>query len=439
MTTSLLPQMDRRQFLLGAGGLALAVGAPGASCASPRSFMTSETGTLRRVLINPATIADHAGCGMMEGTNPFWQDAVADVIAQQADMVLQLESAGTEVLRLRDVLETAIESARRQGAWDNWLRSVYPERAGSNNVCAATLLAGDRLSDETRAQQAMHGLCYVRDFAVMLPRGLVLCNVANPTRSRQSALFRFMVAFAPAFRDYPVLFDAPLSGLHAEGGDLQMLDESTLLVGVGNHTDSRIAARLAQHTGMDVVAVNIRNADTARWKLDHDPLRDFFFHLNTSIAQIAPGHVLALPWLFEAKHTGHSVLGCRNSLIADFGTVTQYRACSGDSAPSLEGLKLVDYLRVRGFRVTYIGGAQRDDAEHWLADTARTGVIFPRRERQAANMLATASGMLLAFGGAERTHAALRSDGICVSSVAGREMSRGYGGPHCLTLPLERT
>ena len=436
-------QSDRRRFLLAAGSLAVTVSAPCASGASPRPFVTSETGTLHRVLINPATRADHAGSAMFDGMNPFWQEVVADVIAQQADMVRQLESAGTKVMRFEDLLETAIEAAKRQGAWRDWLCAVFPEMTHRKNVSAATLLARDVRGDcqiMTREHDdAIHGLCYLRDFAVMLPKGLLLCNLADATRFPQSAMFRFVVAFAPAFQHCPVLFDAAVNGLRAEGGDIQMLDEHTLLVGVGNHTDSRVAARLARHTGMDVVAVNIRNADPARWRLDHDPLRDFFFHLNTSVAQIAPRHVLALPWLFETEHTGHSVLTRRNPLIAGFGSIQQFRASSGDSDPSVEGLKLVDYLHTRGFRVTYIAGAKRLDLDQWLDDAARTGVIFPTRERQAANMLATAPGVMLAFGGAERTHAALRSDGVCVSLITGHEMWRGYGGPHCLTLPLERT
>jgi arginine deiminase len=173
--------------------------------------------------------------------------------------------------------------------------------------------------------------------------------------------------------------------------------------------------------------------------LDHDPLRDFLFHLNTSVAQVASGHVLVLPWLFETEHTGPSVLARADPLITEFGRVTRYRATYGNADPSIEGMKLVDYLRQRGFKVSYIGGAPRHDLEYWLANAAHKGVIFPWRERQAANILATAPGALLAFNGAESTHAALRSDGLRVSLVAGPGIWRGYGGPHCLTLPLDRT
>lgn len=432
--------IDRRQLLSGAGALSLAVVAPAPAFASSRLFVTSETGRLRKVLVNPATVADHAQCILAgHGTHdadPFWHDAVGDIVDQHADLMVQLKASGTRILQLEDVLDGAIAAARRAGAWTGWLSATYPELAGSGNVRAATLLARDARGASVHAAcgQEMNGLSHVRDFAMMLPAGLLLCNVADPTRARQQALFRFMVAYAPEFRGYPVIFDAVAAGFRAEGGDFQVLDQRTLLVGVGNHTDARLAAVLARETGMDVVAVNIRNADTRRWKLDHDPLRDFFLHLNTSVAQIAPDHMLALPWLFEAAHTGR----LPDPLVADFGTIARYRARSGDVDTATRGMKLVDHLRDRGFTVSPIGAPADGDLERWLGEIADSRAIFPARERQAANMLALAPANLVAFPGADQTHVVLRGEGAKICTVAGGEVWRGYSGPNCLALPLER-
>jgi arginine deiminase len=406
-------QFDRREVLLGAGALAFVAAAPSVASASARPFVTSETGALRKVLIHSATAANHANGGIAITTSdPYWQDAVDEVVAQHAQMELQLTSAGVQVVQLEAVLENAFDTAQQCGVHCGRNPALQP--------------------------QDLHRLSFVRDFATMLPRGLVLCNVADATRAKEQALFRFMVAFGQEFRSYPVLFDAAAAGLCAEGGDFQVLDQETLLVGVGNHTDARIAASLARNTGMDVIAVNIRNADPAKWRRDHDPLRDFFLHLNTSVAQVGPGQVLVLPWLFEAEYTGRTALARRDPLIANFGTIEKYCAHSGMCDATIAGVKLVDYLRTRGMKVSYIGGMDGEGPDRWLAEIARTRVIFPLRERQAANMLAIAPRALLAFNGAERTHTVLREAGVQVCTVAGCEMWRGYGGPHCLTLPLER-
>jgi arginine deiminase len=435
------PAISRRNLLAGAGGLAVAMAAPRTADALSRRYLVSESGRLRRVLLNPATTEDFTDCAVPGGADSLWQDAVADIVAQQAGLALQLESSGVKVMRLEDVLQSAIRTARQQGTWMRWLKSVYPELRGSASVGATTLLArGTKAcaANAARESQPMHGLSYMRDFAVMIPGGLVLANVAADDRSRQQALFRFMVEFAPELSAYPVVFDARSAGLRAEGGDIQVLDERTLLVGVGNHTDPRVAAPLARRTGRDVITVNIGNAVAAKWRLDHDPLRDFFLHLNTSVAQVAPGHVLALPWLFEARYTGSAALKHPDPLVAGFGTVARYHAWSGDRDTTVTGVKLVDYLREGGTRLSFIGGTEHDELEPWLNEIARTRVIFPKRERQGANLLATSASSLLAFHGAERTHAALRADGVQVHMVAGQELWRGYGGPNCLTLPLER-
>jgi arginine deiminase len=421
--------INRRQFLLGTGAIALAGTAPRTSRASSAAFVTSETGALRTVLVNPASAAGHGN--LMHRLDPFWRDAAADVVAQHSEMMLQLQASGSGILRLGEVLDTAIAEAKWQCAWAPWLEAAFPELTDTDRVQGATLLARDTISC---AGHAMDGLTYLRDFAVMLPRGLALGNFGDPNRARQAALFRFMVAYAPELRSYPIVFDAQSEGLRLEGGDLQVLDANTLLVGVGNHTDAGIAPRLARATDMDVIAVNIANADLAKWPLNHDPLRDFFFHLDTVVAQIAPRHVAVLPWLFEVAHTGAASGG----LISEFGRLRLYRAGSGVRDRSVENLKLVDYLRGLGFRTTYIGAPERQDLQLFRAEAVRSGAIFPRHERQGANMLALAPGLLVAFPGADRTHAALRDTGANVVTVGKGEMWRGYGGPHCFTLPLQR-
>jgi arginine deiminase len=421
--------------------MALATTVPRTTHALARPFVTSETGNLRRVLVHSATVPDHGDCALMGGPGSFGQDAVDDIVAQHADLARQLDSRGTRVLRLEDVLDSAIAAARHEGALASWLHGNYPGLTDRDEVRAALLLGRDSRGCPLQAAQGpqpLHGLGYLRDFALMIPGGLVLGNVAAADRHRQQQLFRFTIRHAPELRRYPVLFDARSFGLSAECGDCHVLDERTLLLGVGNYTDPRIAAPLARHTGMDVVAVNIANADTARWRLQDDAMRDLFLHLNTSVAHVAPGHVLALPWWFEAEYTSHAALKRPDPLVVSFGRVARYRGWSGDRDQQVEGFKLVDYLRMRGIRLSFVGDVARDELESSLAATARNRVIFPARERQATNLLATAAGSLLAFRGSGRTHAALRADGVEVRTVAGQELWRGYGGPHCLALPLER-
>jgi arginine deiminase len=97
-------------------------------------------------------------------------------------------------------------------------------------------------------------------------------------------------------------------------------------------------------------------------------------------------------------------------------------------------MKLVDYVRSRGYAVHFVGGdpPNSDTIRHLFT------TVLNEHEHQGANVVATSPGHVIAYEGAPRTHAALRRAGITVTTFPGRELWPWDGGPHCLTMPLER-
>jgi arginine deiminase len=91
-------------------------------------------------------------------------------------------------------------------------------------------------------------------------------------------------------------------------------------------------------------------------------------------------------------------------------------------------------VRSRGYTVHFVGGEPpaTDFIRHLFT------VVLYEHDRQGANVVATAPGHVVAYEGASRTHAALRRAGITVTTFQARELWPFNGGPHCLTMPLER-
>ncbi|HVX33489.1 MAG TPA: arginine deiminase family protein, partial [Solirubrobacterales bacterium] len=86
--------------------------------------------------------------------------------------------------------------------------------------------------------------------------------------------------------------------------------------------------------------------------------------------------------------------------------------------PSVEAA-LADALGLDAMRVVEVA----DEHEQW---------------RLAANTLALRPGRVVAYAHNERTNEALAAAGVEVRGVPGEELSRGHGGPRCLTCPLRR-
>jgi arginine deiminase len=465
--------VTRRAFL------AIAAVAPVASSASAQSreavppsvsapsarrapFVTSDVARLRRVMVHEPSPSEYPISADDRALVPeSWWVTAPKMAEQHRELQRLLRASGTEVLTLETLLDSAIEVAKSRGVFAVWLRALYPALAARpETVSARTLLGLDpvvryQISPDATYRHIADGsrsLMFSRDATVMTPRGLVIAHLSNTARAEEPALSRLLADFAPAFRDYPVVFDAAQEGLFVEGGDIQVVDERTLLVGVGNRTDPRVAPLLARRLEMDVVAVAMRRIEVLKGWSPVDRLRAVLLHLDSVFTHVGDRLALALPWFLEARHTGKDPLtafvkgmGTRPqfadadvaaavSYLADVGRVRVYRAGSGEEDLSVKDLKLVDYVRQRGYEVVYVGGPppEAPDFEYLIE------VVLREHALQAANVVATEPRRVIAYEGATRTHAALAAAGVHVSTFDARELWPWNGGPHCLTLPLER-
>lgn len=439
----------------------VAAGQPPALPRNPVPWIKSDVATLRRVIISPPDHDEGLNLVYPEfGLEP-WVDR-EDWLKDHAVMRSLLEKSGAEVLTFEDVLDEAIDAARAQGKFRTWLRASVPTLSSEEmKVTAAELMgaARERLYPRDEDGNYQHlvdadSVLWPRDVAVMLPSGLLICNFTSEHRDFSAQLMRFAAEYSPALARYPVVFDAIEEQVLVEGGDVQVINEDTLLMGVGYRSEPSAARHLARRLSMNVIAVKLRKAEYVKRPPKEAPLglATMFMHLDTCCTHVNDKHVIVLPWFFENEAVGKNpfvrlLKGIARhphvkeedaeealSWLVEMGKVQRYLAGSGEIDPSVTDVKLVDYLRSEGYRISYVGGPPPPDADmDYFFD-----VVWREHLFQAANVVATSPGHILSYDHCPKTHEALRAAGIDVQVFPGSNLRRGYGGPHCLTLPLER-
>jgi arginine deiminase len=427
--------------------------------------VTTDVGTLRRILVHTPGPEIRKMLNVLSGPHPMLPSSLLldRAMEQHGAFVALLEAEGAEVLQLESVLDEAVEAAREAGILEIWLQGVAPQLVPlASEVSAAVLLgAVDRFTYHTDADGTFHplmapvkGIMYTRDLAIMTPRGIVISNFVNMARNFETALIRLACDWSPQLRDYPVAFDAREERLFLQGGDVIVADESTLLVGVGNLTEEAAARALARKLEMDVVAVQLPTggepAGAEIYESWHG-LRSLFLHLDSVFNMVGRRRAIAVPLLLEAEHSGRDPLSriaaglARTSAVAtedadelrenleQVGRVRRFRAGSGEDDPLPDGIKLVDYLRDEGWEIVPVGGDLEGDEFAWFVERVMRELYF-----QAANVVATAPGRVVACAENEHTLGALRDAGVELRPFEASEIVRWGGGPHCLSLPLER-
>jgi arginine deiminase len=363
----------------------------------------SETGRLRRVLVHrPGAELDRLTSS--NATDLLFDDVVSpDLVRREHDaLVAALEESGVEVHRLADLLVGAllipeakvdlIEAAcatLRGGDLERaaaWLQGLEPPQL------ASVLIEGTTV-EEAELVMPLVNQMFVRDTSAWFGGDVVLGAASNLVRARETCGVEAIYRYHPLFAKGLGCGD-PIVTPEIEGGDLMCLSEQTVLVGLSSRTSStgaEAAARALFDCGFErVLAVPI-------------PAKRSSIHLDCLMTIVDR----------DAALIDRQLLDC---------TVVELRPSQGwvepKPGPALPRA-LAEALDVDPLRVVEVADAR----EQWTL---------------AANTLAVAPGKVIAFSRNVRTNAALEAADIEVLRVPGEELSRGRGGPRCLTCPLSR-
>jgi arginine deiminase len=393
----------------------------------------SEVGTLRAALVCAPGLA-HQRLTPVNCAGLLF-DEVMDVEQAQRDhdaFVDQMAGRGVDVVELADVLaETmAIPDAR---AWllMRLAPTVVPEvRNFLDEITADDLARGiaggiafNDLPRDVGAREAsrrsdlesgdnpyvlppLPNLLYTRDSASWIFGGVTLNTFRFPARLGETTVLEAVYRFHPRFAGHARVWtggDAPGPSLDPlEGGDLLVAGNGVVLAGSGERTSPDAIRALASSLFAAEAATRVVVAT-----LPHERRA---MHLDSVLTFADRDCVTAFPPIVDAIRA----VSLRPS-DADPTLLEE----TAEKRPFVD--VVADALGIGTLRVVPTGGIA--ESEQWAMGN---------------NVVALSPGVVLAYRHNAGTNAALRNAGIEVVEIPGGQVSRGRGGPHCMTSPLSR-
>lgn len=358
----------------------------------------------------------------------YEHDEFAKIFRQNGVEVVYLEDLMTEVLNLipelrekfikQFVYEAGIKTPKYRNAMIKYLseysdnRELVLKTMEGININELSKMERDMehslvdlVTEESKfLADPMPNLVFTRDNFASIGNGISLNKMYSVTRNRETIYAEYIFNYHPEYKDTIKYYDR-YNNYHIEGGDILVLNEHILAIGVSQRTQPEAIEELALNMFKDptceidtILSFNIPNSrafmhlDTVFTQIDYDK---FTYH---------PGIMDTLQ-VFEIKEDVMD--GIKVKEVND----------------TLENI-LEKYLQ-RDITLIPCGGGDKiiSEREQW---------------NDGSNTLCIAPGVVIVYNRNNITNAVLKRYGIKVIEMPGSELSRGRGGPRCMSMPLWR-
>ena len=254
----------------------------------------------------------------------------------------------------------------------------------------------------------MPNLYFTRDPFASVGTGVFLHKMRFPTRCRETIYADYIFRFHPDFEGLVKRYYDRDGHANIEGGDVLNLTEDTLAIGISQRTSPDAIEEASRNLFADPEA-------KIRTVLAFDiPSCRAFMHLDTVFTQID-----------YDKYTIHPAI---------LGPLTVYEITPGVSDPTDLHIRRID-SKLEDILAKY---TRTDHVQ--LINCGGDDLIASAREQwnDGSNTLCIAPGKIVVYERNDVTNAILRDEGIQVLEMPSAELSRGRGGPRCMSMPIIR-
>ncbi len=398
----------------------------------------SEIGRLKKVLLHrPGAEIENLTPDLMERLL-FDDIPYLEVARQEHDAFAKVfRDNGVEVFYLEDLVAEALEKPEIKGQFiAQFLEeagiknpqhleqlTAYFEAFEKNRDMVDKMMAGVRREEvklsEGRSLSERLGqsypfvidplpnLYFTRDPFASIGRGASVNKMRTVTRCRETIFADYVLKYHPEFASTEIPFYYNRDEAFAiEGGDMLVLSDKVIGIGISERTDAEAVEKFAENL--------FKTDESFTTVLAFDiPKVRAFMHLDTVFTMVDKGVFTIHPEIEGPL----SVYALNKTDASGAYTIEKEEG-------ELEAI-LARHLECETVKLIRCGGTSSIDAgrEQW---------------NDGSNTLAIAPGEVIVYSRNHVTNKLLEAAGIKLHVIPSSELSRGRGGPRCMSMPLER-
>ena len=401
--------------------------------------VTSEIGPLKKVLLKrPGKELDHLSPNTLErllfDDIPFLDaaqeehDAFAQVLRTRGvevkyltDLVAEsisgndqlrkqfidefIANSGDRAIMYKDELsEYLLNTSNTKAMIDMTMVGINSDDVSFSNKSPLSKLVG---SDSHFILDPIPNLYFTRDPFAFIGNGVSLNHMYSQTRNRETLYGKYILEHHPDYAGKVKFYYRPDDSFNIEGGDILNLSEKVLGVGISQRTTPEAIENLARSIFADEEA-------TIRTILAFEipPIRAYM-HLDTVFTQVDYDKFTVHPGIID-------YLKCFE-IVPDGKGDIKVREIDANLKEVL-----CKYLELEHVSLIKCGGANKiaSEREQW---------------NDGSNTLCISPGVAVVYDRNHATNNLLEHYGIEIIKIKSSELSRGRGGPRCMSMPLVRT